>query len=305
MAFPDNYAKKLQAEINHYRDIFKNRRQQDVPPIWYKVESYFANSINEAIGVNNLYQYVANHVKNKNRISILGLGSGACGNELDGIAPLLSCDIELFCVDINTEILNQAQEVATRRGINFSGITQDINKIQLEPNSFDVIVAYASLHHFIELYHIARQINKALRPDGIFVTVDIPTRNGYLMWDETYDIVKSIWKSLPPKFKIAHTGFATPTYTELFPNVDYSVNSFECINSEEIIPALRKNLREVAYVPALSISRRFFDTKYGPNYDIEDPFDMSVFNFITNLDTYYIKSGILKPETFFGAYTKT
>ncbi len=302
-----DYKRRLDNEINHYRKIFKGRMSQKTPPIWNKVEEHFANQIEKVCRVRNLYQYVARHVKNRKHIVVLGLGSGSCGNELDGIAPLLKnqgCQMELVCIDINDKILNQAHKQAQRRKIKFTPIVMDVNKMKLEPNCYDVIVAYASLHHFLNLGHIASEVNKGLKKNGIFVTVDIPTRNGYKMWDETYKIVCDLWKILPRRFKLAHTGFNKPTYVETYKNIDYSQNSFECINSEAIIPSLRGYLKEIYFVPALSIARRFFDTKFGPNYNLKFSLDQSIFNFIINLDSYYIESNYLRPETFFASYAK-
>ncbi|MEG6513038.1 class I SAM-dependent methyltransferase [Desulforamulus ruminis] len=302
-----SYEDKLKNEICFYENAFKGRMGASAPEIWARVEEHFANAVEAVTGVRNLYQYVARHVQGKAAVSILGLGSGACGNELDGIAPLLknqNCKVELTCVDINEKILQQAAEEAAKRQVDFQPLTSDINQIQLKPERYDVIVAYASLHHFVELDHIAGQVNKALRPDGIFVTVDIPTRNGYLMWDETYEVVNAIWKILPVRYKIDQNGYGKPTYLGVYPNTDYSEHRFECINSEAILPALKKHLVEVDYVPALSIARRFFDGKFGPNFDLSQPLDAAIFDFITRLDTHYIETGILKPETFFGAYGK-
>lgn len=301
------YEERLQREVAHYEKVFKGRMTQDVPPIWNAVEQHLADEIEAATGVRNLYQYVARHVRGRKTVEILGLGSGACGNELNGIAPLLrqdGCEVTLACVDVNEKVLEQAADASRERGVRFRPVVQDVNRMVLGENQYDVIVAYASLHHFLNLEHVAREINRALRPGGIFVTVDIPTRNGYLMWDETLDAVNAIWRILPPKYKIDHTGFAEPTFVEKYTNIDYSVNTFECINSEAILPALRRYLREIVFVPAFSIARRFFDTKFGPNYDLREPLDLAIFNFIMQFDRYYLAAEILKPETFFGAYEK-
>lgn len=303
----NDYKDRLQKEIEYYQNIFSGHISQEVPPVWLKVEDRFADEMEKVTGVRNLYQYVARYVKGRERVAILSLGAGACGNELDGIVPLLNlqnCQVELACVDINGIILEQASLEASKRAVHFKGIVQNVNEMSLEPDSYDVIIAYASLHHFMRLDHVSREINKALRHDGIFVTVDIPTRNGYLMWDETLEIVNAMWKILPAKFKVAHTGHSEPTYIESYENIDYATDSFECIQSETILPNLRTFLKEVHFVPALSIARRFFDTRFGPNFDLNLPLDNAVFEFIMKLDDYYIKAGLLRPETFFGAYLK-
>jgi len=304
---PQVYERRMRREIAHYERIFRGRMKEETPPIWTEVERRFEDAIEAKIGVRSLYHYVARHVRGKSHVSVLGLGSGACGPELEGIAPMLreqQCGMDLMCIDINPTIMEQARLEARKRGVSFRGLVADVNTLTLDPERYDVIVAYAALHHFVALDRIAREINRGLRPDGIFVTVDIPTRNGYRMWDETHTIVTALWKVLPAKYKIAHTGYPTPTYVETYENEDYSRDSFECINSEAILPALRHHLHEVAFVPALCIARRFFDTKFGPNYDLDDALDRAIFEFIMRLDGYYIETGALKPETFFGAYAR-
>jgi len=302
-----DYEERLRNEIQRYAALLRGRMFQQTPMIWQKAEERFADTLKAAIGVRNLYEYVARHVRGKDSVEVLGLGSGACGPELDGIAPLLneqSCQMNLVCADINPDIIEQAKSEASKRGIKFRGILQDANRIVLESNRYDVIVAYAALHHFVELDHIAREINRALRHDGIFVTVDIPTRNGYRMWDETAEIVGAIWKILPDRFKVSHTWYREPTYVATYENKDFSGASFECVNSEAILPALRAHLREMHFVPVFSIARRFFDTSFGPNFDWNQPIDRAIFEFIMQLDAYYLQAGLLRPETFFGAYAK-
>jgi SAM-dependent methyltransferase len=298
----DEYQRRLQNEITHYEQIFRGRLSQEVPPVWDAVEARFADLVERATGVRSLYAYVARHVQGREFVRVLGLGSGACGNELDGIAPLLSYRMALTCVDINQSALDTGRAEAEKRSIPFEGIVQDANRISLSKATYDVIVAYAALHHFIELDHIAAEIATALKPDGIFVTVDIPARNGYRMWDETLAVVRGIWGALPAKYKIDHTHFAQPTFVAEYENRDYSVNSFECANSEQILSSLRRHLKEVEFVPALALGRRFFDTRFGPNYDLRETLDRAIFDFVMGIDEYYIASSILRPETFFGAY---
>jgi len=302
-----DYARRLEQEIRTFEGVFQGRMKQDVPPIWDKVEERMADRIEQACGVRNLYAYVARHLAGRREASVLGLGSGACGNELDGIAPLLSaqgCRMSLTCLDVNEAVLRQAEQEAAARGVPFRAVIQDANTLSLETAAYDVVVAYASLHHFLDLERVAAQVNRALRPDGTFVTVDIPTRNGYLMWPETLEVVNAIWRSLPAAYRVAHTGFAAPTLVERRDNIDYSAGSFECINSEAILPALDRHLVRESFVPALSLARRFFDTQFGPNYDWGRPLDRAIFEFVMALDEHSLDSGMLRPETFFGAYRK-
>ena len=282
-----SYSDRVENEIKHYKQIFKHGLFQEVPPVWTAVERKFSDKIKLNTGVADLPEYIARHTRGRKKIKLLSLGAGACGVELVMIAPLLKqqgTEVELISVDINDGILGQAKAEADKRGVNFTGMAQDINKLSLEKNSYDIIMAYAALHHFENMNGVAKEINKALKPGGVFVTVDIPTRNGYLMWDETRKLVELIWKVLPMKYGWDHTVSKVPILMNSYPDVDYSIGSMECANSEAILPALRKHLREVDYVPALSMARRFFDTKFGPNFNLNKTFDKALFELIMKVD---------------------
>lgn len=302
-----SYNQKLENEIKFYEKVFDGKLFQQSNMAWNEVNIHCSLKIQKITKYPGLAQYIAGHTKNKKNIKLLGLGSGACGVELDCILPEIAKNgtkLDLTCLDINKKILDQANIEAKKRGAVFHADVQDINELVLPTNHYDVILAHASLHHFINLKRISKQINKSLKPNGFFITVDIPTKNGYLMWPETYKVVQNIWNILPDKYKIDHTKYNYPHLATNYENIDYSTNSFECINSEAILPSLRKYLKEKVYIPELSISRRFFDSKFGPNYDLNQPLDRAIFDFIVNLDIYYLDNKILKPETFFGVYTK-
>lgn len=302
-----DYQARLAAEIKHYRQIFKDSLLQPVPPVWNSVEERFAKQVETAVGVRGLPEYIARHVKGRKRVKVLSLGSGACGVELEMVGPLLKkqgTEMELVSLDINQEILEKAGKEAGKRGIKFVGMVQDINRLSLEEEKYEVVIAFAALHHFENLTRVAKEINKTLKPKGIFVTVDIPTRNGYLMWDETRALVERIWRVLPRRYRWDHTVTKVPVLMNKYPDVDYSIGSMECANSEAIVPALRKHLTEVAYIPAFAFARRFFDTKFGPNFDLRKGEAKAWFELLMNLDEQMIAAKALKPETFFGAYRK-
>jgi hypothetical protein len=76
----------------------------------------------------------------------------------------------------------------------------------------------------------------------------------------------------------------------------------ECIRSEDILPVLRGRFSERAFVPYLSFCRRFFNSMYGPNYDLSRPLDRAILDWIWRLDHDAIARGALPPESFFGIY---
>ena len=70
-----------------------------------------------------------------------------------------------------------AQRRITEFGGRYGGLTQtialDLNFAEFAPNTYDLIIASSTLHHLVNLEHIAEQINGALTPDGFFFMFDL------------------------------------------------------------------------------------------------------------------------------------
>ncbi len=297
----------MDGEIRHYNDLYKSEENKekllyDTPKIWNEVEVFVSKKIRETTGHLGFIEYCVDFSNQRRRPpKILSLGAGPCPMELNNILPKISKESELVALDINEETLKMAEKRAKKDKIPFEYMVQDVNKLSLQENEFDLIICYASLHHFLELDHITWEINKALKKDGEFVTVDICSRNGYLLWEDNKEVINKIFSLLPERYRY---NYYEKRVDSVFPDKDYSINSFECVNSEAIIPALDSNLERKHFIPMTCISRRFFDHMYGFNFDMERAFDKSFVEFILNLDDECIRTGRLKPETFFGAYTK-
>jgi SAM-dependent methyltransferase len=306
---PDNdYQSKSLQETRNYDVLYqpedaRRNLSYETPAIWKNVDIFMYYKISAVTKAEGMVGYIADYCNGlTSKARILTLGSGPCNLELNELAPRVKVEYELIAADINETVCQLAKGRAAEKGITLTYLIQDINRLSLTPDSFDVIIAFASLHHFLELDHITKEINRGLKKDGIFVTLDIPTKNGYRLWEETRTVVNAIMKTLPAEFRFNH--YTQQTDEEYIDN-DLSEHSFECINSEMIIPCLRKNLREVIFVPAHCIARRFFDHIYGFNFDRHPDFGNAFQQFIFKLDEYYLEKGLLKPETFFGVYKKT
>jgi hypothetical protein len=115
-----------------------------------------------------------------------------------------------------------------------------------------------------------------------------------MMRPETHAVVSNLWATLPPNFRINHTGYDKPRVDDEIWEVDQSADRMECIRSQDIMPILEANWLAEVYVPYFAISRRFFDTMYGPNYDLRQPLDRAVFDWIWELDLHYLAGGHLK-----------
>ena len=205
---------------------------------------------------------------------------------------------------MNPSLVQLGQQRADEERLNITFASADLNVINLPEREYQVVLCHASLHHVLELEHVIHQIEQSLRDQGELIIVDVSTPNGYLMHPETREIVRNLFRMLPPRFRINQTGYAAPRVDEEIWEMDTSQVSMECIRSEDIIPMLAETFHVRHFVPYFSLCRRFFDTMYGPNYDLGRPLDAAILNFLWQLDVHYLAVKRLEPETFFGIYQR-
>lgn len=303
------YTHHLKAEINHYTDIFTNVHEADpsagtgyqpVPEVWRTLEKRATKLIRDLTG-SDVFGHVVTRLDRSRPVDMLSLGAGACGIEHTFARRVRSARIT--CIDINDTLLEQARTRAQSDQLQMRFVRGDLNKLELPPAACDLVFCHAALHHVIELEHLFEQVRRTLRPGGELVIVDVSTPNGYRMRPATRAIVNTLWQALPPRFRVNHTAYSEPRLDLEVWEADTSTTGMECIRSQDILPLLQTNFTARHFVPYYSLSRRFFDTMYGPNYELSNRLDRTVFEFIWELDQHYLGTGQLEPETFFGVYT--
>jgi 2-polyprenyl-3-methyl-5-hydroxy-6-metoxy-1,4-benzoquinol methylase len=306
------YKRLAQEEIEHYTQIFINDKSlagqsaretllQPVPQSWIEIETRATALVREQTGA-DLNEHVLSRLQASPGIRMLSLGSGPGGIEL--ALARQAPEAAISCVDLNPDLVQLGQQRADEERLNVTFKSADLNVIDLPRREYEVVLCHASLHHVLELEHVIHQIEQSLRDQGELIVVDISTPNGYLMHGKTREIVRNLFRMLPPRFRINHTGYAAARVDEEIWEVDTSQVSMECIRSEDIISMLAGTFHVRHFVPYFSLCRRFFDTMYGPNYDLARPLDAAILNFLWHLDVHYLAVKQLEPETFFGIYER-
>jgi SAM-dependent methyltransferase len=101
--------------------------------------------------------------------------------------------------DYSHDLLAQAEQQRGDRPITY--FQADCNRIELEPDSFDLVVNVAALHHVQYLDRLCRIVCRATRQDGVFVNYDYigPSRNQYA-WRHWLQIRRAN-RGLPPSIR--------------------------------------------------------------------------------------------------------
>ena len=303
------YERHLEQEIQEYSRVHGGSgeavHETNIPLIepaaasWLDMQGRAATRIRAATG-NDMHGHVLSRLRAREGVRMLSLGSGPGGLELQFAREAPSTKI--VCIDLNASLLEKGCSQAASEGLAVEFRQGDLNTILLPPGEFDLVFCHASLHHLLELEHIFSQIKRTLKPHGELIATDVITRHGYRMWPETRKVIDKIWKTLPADYRINHTSYHVKMIDERIFETDARRSNMECIRSDDILPLLAAGFETIAYVPYFSLCRRFFDTMYGPNYDLGHTLDRAILDWLWALDCHYLDTGVLRPETFFGVY---
>ena len=296
-----HYRRRVEQEQEHYGEVHESSDLcEPSPPVWNEIGDRVQELIRRRTG-DNVLGHVVSRLRSREGARMVSLGSGACGVELEIARRAPGADV--LCMDINPALLERGRQAAEAEGLRLRSAEADLNTVELPRAEFDVIFCHASLHHVLELERLIAQMRDALRPGGALVVVDVITRRGYRMWPETRKAVQALFDTLPARYRLNHTAYLPEKAVDRkIWDTDTRSEGMECLRSDQIVPLLERAFQVRARVDSHSICRRFFDTMYGPNYDLARPLDRAIVDWLWDLDRYYLETGALRPETFFGVY---
>jgi len=204
------------------------------------------------------------------------------------------------CIDINEQSIKLGQQKDKLENVKINFLQQDINELYLEPNVYDIVFASGSLHHMVNHEHIVEEVKKGMRPDGVFIVNEPVPKNGNRLFDETVKIANEVWKLIPTNYKLdCIDKNHQKKFLQQLPDMDQSVDGFECVRSEELPEILKNNFKIKYEVAGFAFARRFFNKRFGCNYNLGNETDKAIIDLILKLDELYSKTMNLKPEHVF------
>ena len=295
------YEALISEEIEHYSEIEVTQDLKEgglqANHAWERYFQYLT-----ALWQTNLSAEIANAARRFQSPRILSLGCGYGGMELDA-ARHLAPPYELHAIDINERLFSGARTMAERDGLNVTFQALDLNFIELEENSFDVIFAHSSLHHLLNFEHIFQQVYKALSDSGRFIVLDIIGKTQVLFWPENVDFAARLVAEMPEPYRpglAADPKALFPAYTD-----GALQEGMEGIRQEEMeqqIEYLFHPLEKFKYNAFV----RLICTHGGiaPNFDVSRAEDLAALESLYRLDQQEIAAGRLRATEMFAVYEK-
>ena len=270
-----------------------------VQSAWGEAELRASELVRQASGTDLVGTLLA-ELRARPGAQVLSIGAAAGALALELVQHGL--EYEVTCIDNTVDALHGAGERARALGVNVRLVETDLDAVKLEPAAFDLVFCHAALYRVSEVEGLLGEVKHALRKRGAFVVVDVVAPAGFAMWPATRDVAQAIWKTLPAKFRLNHTAHGCPLIDDEIWQPPPIPAGTKVPRPETIIPSIGNRFVTEHFVPYFSLSRRFFDSMYGPNYDLSAPLDRAIFDWIWELDVHYIAAKRLRPETFFGVY---
>lgn len=146
-----------------------DQRFYDEEPVGPEVIRAHATAMRELTGMwfPRLEQHAA-----RRRLRALELGSGTC--VLAALVAQLDCVESVVCTDISRrrmeESLRSTLQIVRTDPSKFDYAELDFNKpFPIEDSSLDLVVCDAALHHARSMWFTLAEVNRVLKPGGLFV----------------------------------------------------------------------------------------------------------------------------------------
>lgn len=179
----------------------------------------------------NWIDYISDlYLKGKKNLAVLSLG---CGTGLleRKIATQLDCEI-IRAIDFSELSIHEARNLAEKEHMSclIEYEVGNLNTITLPEQVYDLIVAEESIHHVENLEHLYTQVQKALKPDGLFIQSEFTGPDHFQWTDEQLEEINKILDTLDSKYKIKNF-YERPRLIDMLAN-----DPSEAVRSSEIIP---------------------------------------------------------------------
>jgi ubiquinone/menaquinone biosynthesis C-methylase UbiE len=143
----------------------------------------------------------------------IGTGTGRLAIEL---AKAKNCNFEIMALDISENMLERARKNARKSGVDkkIKFVLATASGLPFPDRSFDLVISYASLHHWASPVVVFNEINRVTREQGTVIIRDNRRIYGNLFW-EAFIGLTTLFQKQQNRQKWAKAILASYTISEI------------------------------------------------------------------------------------------
>jgi SAM-dependent methyltransferase len=161
----------------------------------------------------------------------------------------------------------------------------------LEAERYDLVHLQHAYHHIEALEHVADEIAKSLKPNGIFAISDYIGANFLQRTPRQRDLCGAIWRAMPERCRIGKNGHVVP---KLRIPSKASLPPYEAVRSEDILDVLTARFDILEFVSFGALLLPLFNGFVHCYTDAAE--DQEFIRMMWDLDQWLIKTGAIEPN---------
>lgn len=192
--------------------------------------------------VSYLEYFLEKHLPHRPVGRLLSLGCG--GGNLERDLLRLGAAQKIDACDESPASIELALRLATEEGMGerLQYQVADLNRLELAPITYDVVIAKMALHHFEALEHVYGQVRQGLRPGGLFMFNEFVGPSRFQWTDLQLDHMNRLLDNAPAEIKeqLPVVAIRRPLVADMI-----AQDPSESVRSAEILPLLERDFEIV------------------------------------------------------------
>jgi SAM-dependent methyltransferase len=199
-------------------------------------------------------------------------------------------------LDVSEEAVEQGERSFASVGAPGKVWVGDVNQVQLAENSYDLIFACHSFHHFLNLEHVMAQVQRALTPRGLFILDEFTGPTQFQWTDQQLEMVRALLALLPDRLRQYPWQMRKDFEPRPTPAEVVAVSPFESIRSAEIYRLFQENFEVVVERSLGGTLQHLLYNNIAHNFDPDDPEANRIIHCVESIETKLIETGLLSAD---------
>ncbi len=244
-------------------------------------------------GVYYLQYFFDRHLDRRPVERALSLGCG--GGNLERALVDLGVARRLDAFDVSPESIRLARELAAAAGMTERIRYQvaDLDRIELPPRTYDLVIVKMALHHLENLEHVYAQVRRALEPGGLFLLNEFVGPSRFQWTDLQLELMNALFEALPERHRRA-----APFTRVLRPDLEdmKTLDPSESVRSAEILPLLPRYFEVVEQRPYGGTLLHVLLSHVMEAFDLDDERDRSILRLMFLYERTLVRHGVLPSD---------